>query len=215
MPRQIIQTTLNFVLDLVFPPTCHGCGKVDARWCTTCQTMLQDVPLKLKDIAHPALDGLCATGHHKGKLQDAIQALKYYNVPELAKPLGKRLADTIAIKDWTFDTIIPVPLFASRFAKRGYNQSYLLSQQVVHMPNITVQPHFLTRQRDTEAQVGLTASERYVNVKDAFIANPAVAGLSVLIIDDVVTTGSTLGACAKALKSAGANAVYAMTVTHA
>lgn len=81
--------------------------------------------------------------------------------------------------------------------------------------NIATQPHLLTRYRNTPHQVGLNASERRENVKDAFIATADVAGKSILLIDDVVTTGATLDECATALFDAGATAVYAVTVSHA
>lgn len=83
------------------------------------------------------------------------------------------------------------------------------------MTNITCQSNLLKRHRDTNQQVGLNASERRENVKDAFTATQSVADMSILIIDDVVTTGSTLDACATALFNVGAKSVYAITVTHA
>jgi len=205
----------QWLVDFVFPPTCHGCGRVDTRWCHVCLNDLDQVPLKLNDIQPETLTALCATTQHSGKVQEAIQALKYYNAPQLAQPLGNRLVHALTAKEWTIDTIVPVPLFADREQKRGYNQAYLLSQQVERMTNINCQPNLLQRHRDTNQQVGLNASERRENVKDAFIATDHVAGRSILIIDDVVTTGSTLDACATALFDAGASAVYAITVTHA
>lgn len=215
VPQSKLRNIVNFAIDLVFPPVCHGCGRVDVRWCEVCLEELRQIPITIHNITQDTLTGLCATGQHIGKVQEAIQALKYHNTPCLAEPLGERLVTTLVKQQWTIDTIIPVPLFADRLQKRGYNQAYLLSQQVENMTNITCQPHFLTRHRDTGHQVGLSASERRENVKDAFIATDDVADLSILIIDDVVTTGSTLDACATALKSSGAKAVYAMTVTHA
>lgn len=203
------------LLDLIFPPMCHGCGRVDTRWCAVCLDELMNIPMQQAEYDSPPLSGLCATGRHTGKLQQAIQALKYHDTPSLAGPLAKRLVMVLTQKDWTFDTIIPVPLYASRQKNRGYNQAYLLSQQVGSTMNIACQPHLLIRRRDTNQQVGLSAQERHDNVKDAFVATAEVAGKSLLLIDDVVTTGATLGACARALLGAGAALVYAVTVSHA
>ncbi len=210
-----LQASINWFVDLIFPPTCHGCGRVDTHWCDVCLAELNTVPITITDLSQNNLAGLCATGHHTGKLQEAIQSLKYYNTPHLAIPLGNRLTTALQTKQWIIDTIVPVPLFAAREQKRGYNQAYLLSQQVESMSNITCQPNLLQRHRDTNQQVGLSASERRENVKDAFDVTIDVTDLSVLIIDDVVTTGSTLDSCATALLSAGAKTVYALTVTHA
>lgn len=204
----------DWLLDLIFPTSCHGCGRVDTRWCHICLNELNAVPVYATHLTSQTLSDLCATGHHRGKLQQSIQALKYYQTPFLANPLALRLVQAIEIKEWTFDTIIPVPLFADREQKRGYNQAYLLSQQVASMTTTLCQPELLIRQRNTPHQVGLSASERRDNVKNAFRATASVAGLSILIIDDVVTTGSTLDACASALFEAGASAVYAITVSH-
>lgn len=210
-----IRKIFNHALDLIFPPMCHGCGRVDTRWCDICLADLDAVPIQIKSYQTEILTDLCATGRHIGKLQQAVQALKYHNTPTIAKPLGQRLIQTLQQKNWTFDTIIPVPLFQERLDKRGYNQSYLLSQQVENVMHITCQPQYLHRYRDTNQQVGLNALERRENVKDAFIAADDVADKSILLIDDVVTTGATLDECAGALFAAGAKTVYGITVSHA
>jgi competence protein ComFC len=211
----IITKLAKGLLDLIFPPMCHGCGRVDTQWCDVCLDELVSSPIQIKEYEHKTLTGLCATGEHIGKLQQAIQAFKYHDTQQLADPLGKRLATALVQKRWTFDTIIPVPLHADRQRERGYNQAYLLSQQVGNIMNIPCQPQFLTRHRDTGQQVSLNAQDRRDNVKDAFMATADVAGQSILLIDDVVTTGATLDACATALFNTGAKVVYAMTVSHA
>ena len=205
----------NNLLDLIFPPMCHGCGRVDTRWCEVCLEDLANIPIQPTDYLPEVLTGLSATGKHTGKLQEAVQAFKYHDTPSLAEILGNRLSSLLEEKTWTFDTILPVPLFAERERKRGYNQAYLLSKQVSNSMNIPCQPHLLNRYRDTNHQVGLNAIERRDNVNDAFIANTEVAGQSILLIDDVVTTGATLDECAVALFNAGAKYVYVMTVSHA
>jgi len=210
-----IRKLFNSALDLIFPPMCHGCGRVDTYWCDGCLEDLQNVPIQVRNYNPEILTELCATYRHIGKVQQAIHALKYYNAPRLAKPLGNRLVEVLKTKNWTFDTIIPVPLFPDRLQKRGYNQAYLLSQQVEQAMTITCQPNLLSRFRDTNHQVGLNALERRENVKDAFVVTEDVTGKSILLIDDVVTTGATLDECAIALLDAGAKSVYAITVSHA
>lgn len=212
----ILNKVWNYGIDLIFPSVCEGCGRVDFRWCPVCLEELASQPLALQPIPSDELISLYATGIHEGKLQAAIQALKYSDSRDLAIPLGNRLVLAIQSLNWKIDTIIPVPLHTSRLQKRGYNQAYLLSQQVAQTMQIDCNISLLQRHRDTPHQVGLNASERRENVKDAFIAVPdGVADKSILIIDDVVTTGSTLNACAIALFSAGARQVYGLTVNHA
>ena len=110
--------------------------------------------------------------------------------------------------------VVPVPLFTDRLQERGYNQSQLLSQLVAETLHISGSTEWLARIRGTRQQARLSQSERHLNVKDAFSASARVSGLSVLLIDDVVTTGSTLRECAGALREKGASAVFALTVSH-
>ena len=158
------------------------------------------------------MDGLYAAGLYDGILQQAIRAFKYNDAVELAAPLAERLVIALDRQEWAFDIIIPVPLFPERLAERGYNQACLLGQQVAARMNIPCQPNYLRRIRNTEKQTGLNAGQRAENVKGAFAATAKLAGRSVLLVDDVVTTASTLEACADELRSAGAKAVYAIAV---
>jgi ComF family protein len=112
--------------------------------------------------------------------------------------------------------IVPVPLHTSRLRERGYNQSQLLGEHVAALTGIGCIPAALQRIRATQSQVTMTAQERLTNVRDAFTANPSsAAGRTILLIDDVYTTGATLSACAEALLLVGALAVYGLTVTAA
>ena len=112
--------------------------------------------------------------------------------------------------------IVPVPLHTKRLAERGYNQAKLLAEQVARLTGIPCEPHALQRIRETQSQVTVSGAESLKNIKDAFIANnPLVIGKSILVIDDVYTTGSTMSACGEALLSAGASLVYGLTVTAA
>lgn len=201
-----------WLTDLVFPPRCGGCGRVDFRWCETCFDDLQAIPVIFMDSPQPGLDGVGASGLYEGMLKRAIRAFKYNGAVELAAPLAERLAVTLELRNWAFDFIVPVPLSVNRVAERGYNQSDLLGRRVAEQMNIRYRPDVLRRERDTEQQARLNIQQRAENVKDAFAAAEDAADQSVLLIDDVVTTGATLEACADALKNARAAAVYAITV---
>ena len=201
-----------WLIDLIFPPRCGGCGRVDFRWCETCLGDLQAIPVIFESRPQEGLAGVGASGLYDGMLKQAVQAFKYNGAVELAAALAERLATTLEQLDWAFDFIAPVPLSVNRLAERGYNQSDLLGRLTAEQMNIPYRTDALRRKRDTEQQARLNIQQRAENVKDAFAATEVAADQSVLLIDDVVTTGATLNACADALKSAGAAAVYAITV---
>ena len=111
------------------------------------------------------------------------------------------------------DALIPVPLHAARLRQRGFNQSLLLAQHAGDLLGIEVK-EALIRTRRTDPQVNLGSEQRTINVAGAFAVQPSfpVADLSIVLIDDVITTGSTLSACADALICAGATSVKAATL---
>jgi ComF family protein len=162
------------------------------------------------------LEQIAATGRHMGKLQQAVQALKYDGAVKLRMPLGQRLAKALDHLHWPVDAVAAVPMHPTRLAERGYNQAFLLAQALSEISEIACLDGALQRTRATRSQVGLNQEERRHNLADAFSAHPdAVRGKSLLIVDDVCTTGATLAGSAQAALNAGAIAVYALTVTEA
>jgi ComF family protein len=116
--------------------------------------------------------------------------------------------------NWTIDMIVPVPMHTTRLRERGYNQAQLLGEHAAQQLAIPCVPEAVQRLRHTQSQVNLNAQERQANMQDAFEANPQlVSGQTILLIDDVYTTGATLAACAQTALDAGATAVYGLTVT--
>jgi competence protein ComFC len=212
----IAESIWKETLNLVFPPRCLGCGKVDTVICTGCLNILAHThpPNSVQPL--PSLTAITSTAVHKGVIREAVQALKYDNTRLIAVPLGTRLTEHVRAKGWQFDMIIPVPLHTHRLKERGYNQSELLAAIVADETMTPMVSVAVERTRLTRSQVGLSATERRRNLLDAFIAQPdLVSGKSILLIDDVYTTGATLGACAQALFDAGALSVYGLTVTAA
>jgi ComF family protein len=214
--RAALQRIWAEALKLVFPPRCLGCGKVDVVICTTCLMTLTTTPPPEYVQPLPPLTAITATAVHRGVIREAVQALKYDNTRLIAEPLGKRLTHQVRAQGWSFDMIIPVPLHSQRKRDRGYNQSELLASCVADEMKIPLVTDAIERTRLTRSQVGLSATERRLNLKDAFTGNPdRVSGKTILLIDDVYTTGATLSGCAQALLDAGAAAVYGLTVTAA
>ena len=158
-------------------------------------------------MAFGYLDGVQAGLFYNDAAARLIHAFKYAGAKYLAESLGAFLP-TPPDADW----IIPVPLHPFRRRQRGYNQSLLLAQHLSRTTGIPLQPRALTRIRNTPSQTQRTHAERPGNVRDAFLAGRGLQGSHILLVDDVITTGSTLDACALALRMAGAAGVWAVTV---
>jgi competence protein ComFC len=214
MSQNILKNILQIGVDLLFPPRCGGCGRVDTFWCDSCQDKLNQISYPERVRPLPPLADIASTALHMGIIREAVQALKYENAQPVAIPLGERLAHQLSIQNWIFDIVVPVPLHTSRLAERGYNQSQLLGEQVAKHMAIPCSPAALHRERHTQSQVTMSAAARLTNVQNAFSADfNLIQSRTILLIDDVYTTGATLRACAEALLANGAAAVYGLTVT--
>ncbi len=158
---------------------------------------------------------LCrSAGLYEGVLKTCLWKLKYGGRAYLAGPVGDRMAETFAgtVEFREAAGLVPVPLHFWRERRRGYNQAVLLAERLSER---TGRPllNVLYRRRATPSQTALDREERFRNVADAFQTRRGadVRGKTLLLVDDVCTTGATLEACARALKAAGARRVYALT----
>jgi ComF family protein len=152
-------------------------------------------------------------------VREALHALKFRGKRAVARPLGDLLAEAGAGHPGArgADLLIPVPLHPDRERDRGFNQAALLAERLGRLWGMTVAATALERTAATLPQTGLSGEERRRNVRDAFAApRPArVAGQRVLLVDDVLTTGATADACARALRRVGATEVGILTVARA
>lgn len=137
--------------------------------------------------------------------------MKYYGEHARAAWHGGEMADLAVQAGWKVSALAPVPLHRNQLRRRGYNQSEKLAREIANLLASDVLP-CLERVRDTPSQTRLDASQRQINVQGAFRARDQVAGLDIVLVDDVATTGSTLVACATALLDAGARKVRALTI---
>jgi ComF family protein len=150
---------------------------------------------------------------YSGLARNAIHSLKYKNNIALGYFFSKKLCHIIEHAAWDFDLVIPVPLSSKHFRERGFNQSALIARPLAHLLRKKYAGRILYRIRETKSQVNLTAEERHVNVKGAFWGNPAkLNGRTVLLVDDVITTGATMENCVTALLASGAKKVYCISV---
>ena len=219
-------------LDWIYPPHCGGCGVPGARWCETCALsvpVIRDPLCPLCGMPKP-LDGICWRCQEKrpvwqaarswaafgGPLQKAIHQLKYGGDVALGEALARPLIPLLQHVGWRLDVVVPVPIGLARREERGYNQAALLAKPLALGSGLAYQPKLLLKQRETRSQVGLSYQDRQQNVAGAFFARDDCAqGKRVLVVDDVMTSGATLEACALALLKAGAVEVFCLTLARA
>jgi len=218
------------LLAAIFPARCVGCDRRAGAFCAACWATLPRLrpPLcprcsrpersgtRCRSCrgAAPALQAVRAACGYAGAVRIAVQRLKYSQERHIATPLATLLLECLASRPLAADGILAVPLDAGRGRERGYNQAALLAAPVAHTLALPVLSEVLGRTRPTRPQVGLGARERRANVRGAFacLDPAAVAGRRLLVVDDVMTTGATLEACAEALCAAGAAQVYGLVV---
>ncbi len=192
-------------------PWCPRCGRPFAsgfalshspdHWCAACRDR------------EPYFDRARAAVSYEGAAATAIRLLKYQRKIVLARSLGALLLPLLGEMD-KVDGVAPVPLHIHRLREREFNQALALAQVVCRAAGWPLWWDLLERIRPTAAQVGLEAAERRRNVRRAFtVRRPKqVEGKTVVLIDDVLTTGSTVNECARVLRRSGAAAVRVLTV---
>lgn len=217
-------------LDLLFPRWCLGCGKEGDYFCPACEGTLTQIapPLcprcgcpepggKLCPACareSPALDGIRAPFRFEGLAREAVHQLKYRNLRVLAEPLARFLHRFLQSNPVPGEVLVPVPVHARRLRERGYNQSELLARELGRLAGLPVVTGSLVRSRFATPQASsASVRERRQNVTGAFACrDERLKGRRVLLIDDVATSGATLGAAAEALKEMGAGSVWGLVL---
>jgi ComF family protein len=194
---------------LIEPPYCPCCGEPfpspvalaysPAYRCGPCQA------------SPPAFDHARAIGRYEGPLRQALHLLKYRGKLHLKRPLLQLACEHFEVHypEPAYDVVIPVPLHRQRLMQREFNQATVIAQGLASYLDVPLLERLLVRTRSTRPQVELSGSERRQNVRQAFavVHAPAVKDKTVLVVDDVFTTGATLGEVARTLKAAGARQV--------
>ena len=155
-------------------------------------------------------------GEYRGSLERVLGALKFRRHDFLGDALSSLLEETLRARgDLAFDALVPVPMTAAKERRRGYNQAALLGGALARRIGAGCDMTLLRRTGERATQSTLPKRERAANVRGAFSAASRVKGKSILVVDDICTTGETLRACATALLEAGAARVCAITVAKA
>ncbi len=220
MPSAIRAVTSR-VLDLALPARCPGCGREGPPICDTCLPQLDarldvpaGIPIGLPSDVPPPLLQLEWCAPFSGLIRRSLHELKYAGEQRLAVPLGEAIARRWLRTSAGGDLLVPVPVHADRAKRRGYDQADLIARSAAQALRLPTAP-ILERTRATIAQFDLDRADRATNVTGAFALRPGAPkpyGRWVVLVDDVVTTGATLAACAEALLAAGAIGVSAVTV---
>ena len=203
-------------------PVCSPCLREPAPlnaefYCASCRTpFLNRFPLDengrcaLCRLGVSGFDAVYSYGSYDGALRKLIHLFKYGGVQPLAGVFGNWMAIALP-REEQFDLIVPMPLHWMRRWQRRYNQAELLGREISTRWNVPMKSA-VTRRKATMPQSGLTNSKRRLNVSGAFVSKTRLDGLSILLVDDVLTTGASAAACARALKRAGARRVTVLAL---
>ncbi|MBU4533060.1 MAG: ComF family protein [Eubacteriales bacterium] len=207
--RDLCRGCLDMMAPLMGLPHCSVCGRfaisvAEQNPCHTCRTTA--LPFLLNRSVAP----------HEGIFRDLIHALKYGRRISLAEPLGRKMA-CVAQSEAAYqkaEVIVPIPLAPDRLRERRFNQSLLLAQAAGRILGLRVS-EALERQGQTPHQTGMDAVHRRANVKGVFMVSRTrtIHGKTVILVDDVFTTGSTIAEASRVLLSGGAAQVLSLTFT--
>lgn len=219
------------LLNLLFPRRCVSCNKFGKYFCATCRLKIKYQHFQLcsfcrlpsvngtthfRCLQKYSLDGVFIGSKYSGPVKKAIHQLKYRFVSDLVSELVEIVFLKYPLFLNNFDFVIPVPLHKKRFRERGFNQAFLIAQNIGRKLNIPVLENILTRSQYTKPQFGLSRDERKINVKNVFLVqDPSkIKNKNLCLIDDVATTFSTLNESAKVLKRNGAQKVWGIVLAH-
>ena len=226
--KQLLSKFTGSTLDLLFPIQGAGClresqilcevcvpnlAKLTPPYCQLCASPKTLSPCSLCRESPLSVDRIRAPFLMEGAVREAIFSLKYRGVRSAAPRLGWLLAKYMDQHKIPGEVMVPVPLHRRRLRSRGYNQSALLARELSKLIALPLENNLLTRFKDAPPQVeAVSQSQRRSNVDGSFQCTQDVGGLQVLLVDDVVTTGSTMSDCALALKDAGAASVWGLAL---
>jgi ComF family protein len=230
-----------FLLDLLFPKKCLGCGKTGQYFCQICVSKIPPVEFQICPVCEKpspfgqthdrcrsknSLDGFCSVFGYEGIIKEAIHKFKFRYVTDLSKELWnltdnllnqKKGRDFFLLNKFVATqnpVVLPVPLFWYKENLRGFNQAEILGKFLADKFSLKLRNDLLVRSKSTQSQAKLSEKERKRNVADAFLVPPEVQSslFKILLVDDIWTSGATLKACGSLLKRAGAETVWGFTL---
>ena len=221
----------KFLLDLIWPNRCAYCDKVikwNEKYCKECYEQMEftgfdnckvcgqspcECVYKNGKRAYPRFDSCISVADYKTSSREMVLNLKFHRSVYAAEVMAEFMYEKIKDIDYINPIVIPIPMYTKKESKRGYNQTKLIAKHLAKYLDYPYSDKVLFKIRDTKPQKDLTAAQRKKNVLKAFEVKlpEEVKYRDVILVDDVITTGSTLNECAKMLKRAGALSVNVVT----
>jgi len=215
----------NRIINLIYPPDCIFCRQIlryDAA-VQICDTCYRDLPFSGEELLAASqedgdhyCDGVVSVFEYTGVVKESLIRFKFYNEPGYYRTYAELIAEKLTrmVDVGQYHMLLSVPLHKHKEISRGYNQAYLISRELSRKLKLPERSRLIKRCRYTEAQSLLDKEKRSRNVKGAFavISPDRIAGKSILLVDDILTTGSTLEECGRVLKNAGAAKITAVVV---
>jgi ComF family protein len=228
---KLLNDVIYPIIDFIYPPVCCVCNKLSDRKglpvCNDCWSTFTTIfplhptwiEIKSKFMLKGYVKDICSCYlfESEGNFQQAIHLLKYSGMTSIGIRLGREIGNTLSVcpEFLSADYLVPVPLHNRKKRERGYNHSEFLCQGIREVISIPVAPYLLKRIRYTQTQTHLNIAERLLNVEDAFVVPEehisSVKGKTIIIVDDVITTGSTIDSCARELLSKGSYNIFAVS----
>ncbi len=211
------------LIEYIFPPRCVFCNEIlkagaPIYICEKCADKIDFYNNCINDLSLPKdlktyCDGMICVGRYSESLKESLRRFKFSNKPSYYRAFGTLIAlkvqNTIKLDD--IDLIIPVPLHKNRQKQRGYNQAELVAKHASKQLKIPFAENVLIKTSESKSQSVLSRKERFFNLEGLFYVNNAetIFNKNILLIDDIITTGSTVNQCCKVLKEAGASSIIA------
>jgi competence protein ComFC len=229
LPAYSVYRWLWQMVDWIYPPSCYGCNQAGDLLCSDCSQSIQYLQNGLcSRCGYPRMNRrICAgcSNHspyytqirsvaaYTGCIKEGVHQLKYQNNLGLGIHFANYIYQLIKQQNWQIDLVIPVPLSPNRRKERGYNQTTMIAFPLSLQLGCKMDDKLIKRVKETQTQIELDAHQRQINLQNAFQARSTRGtGKNILVVDDVITTGATINDCARALKSAGAKEVYAVSI---
>ncbi len=212
----MLKKIIEYLADLIFPEKCLICGVTGSIVCEKCEKTFKPLNCRIIETKQP-LDKLFCYSPYSGSMKTLITKFKFHKkkqaAPFIASYMSETILPNIAAGEKENTILIPVPLHQKRERTRGFNQSLLLAKNISGRLKISYDNNIVGRIKNTAYMHCLSKTERFKNIKNAFIIKniKSIENKNIIIVDDITTTGATLLQIASLLKKNGARTVYALT----
>ena len=213
--KSAFSTVLHYIIHLILPPICPCCKREGRILCEKCYQLVQFnlQPVHTNLVCSEHLDEVKTLAIYQPPVSNLIRELKYHRVKLVAKQLAELLFLHLSLP--TADLITGAPISRKRLSQRGFNQAQLIADRLAELARLP-SPEIITKHKDTKKQARSSFEERQANLTDSLLVEasqqPLIRRKSILLIDDVISTGATLNECARVLKKAGAKQVFGVGI---